>query len=211
KDISYLKNSVAHYRRVIDKTQAERSSVGESMIPFESNPIKTFSRRYTSYFIEGTKPVSLASFATAKALGEEIGQIVKMSRDSFTVKTECDFSGGDGVCFIDKNGNFGGTNINSARREGDFVTLYPNVMEGISEGAMLYRNSDKKYIDQVTNAKITRQIKTSLEVNFGEKLELIATDSSGMSARLEYDEPMEAANNVERAATTIRTQLSKSG
>lgn len=211
KDISYLKNSVAYYRGVIDKAQTVRSSVGESITPFVPNPIKTFSRRYTSYFIEGESRQPLASFNTAKALGEEIGKIVKVSRDSFTVKCFHNFSGGDGVCFIDRDGNFGGTNINSAMRDGDHVILYPNVMDGISEGAMLYRNSDKKYIDLVTTAKTTRQIKTSIEVVFGDKLVLKATDETGVNAELLYDEPLEDANNAERATTTLRTQLSKSG
>lgn len=212
KDISYLKNSVAHYRKVIDHCSAERSSVGESTVTFEPNPIKTFSRRYTSYFIEGKPFQKIASFDTAKALGEEIGHIITLSKESFTVKSSCEFSGGDGICYIDTKGNFGGTNINRAERlTGETIALYPNVMEGITVGAMIYRNNDKRYNDEVTNAKVTRQIKTTIEILFHKNVSIKATDSTGVSVELLYDTPLEEAKNVEKAISALKTQLSKSG
>lgn len=211
KDISYLKNSVAFYRQIIDQTNTKRASVGESVIPFEPNPIKTFSRRFTPYFIEGKATGKIASFDTAKAIGEEVGRIDSVSRQSFSVVTKEEFRGGDGVCFIDKEGNFGGTNINMATREGKMVVFSPNAMEGILQGAILYRNFDKRYIDRVTNAKLSRQIKTTVEVIFGDNLHLKVIDTTGVSAEIEYTEPMEDAKNKEIAKITIQKQLSKSG
>lgn len=211
KDISYLKNSVAFYRQAIDRTGAKRSSVGESVIPFEPNPIKTFNRRFTPYFIEGKAIGKMASFETAKAIGEVIGRIDSVAKHRFSVVTKEEFTGGDGVCFIDKEGNFGGTNINLATRDGKMLILNPNAMEGILQGATLYRNFDKKYIDSVTNAKLSRQIDTVIEVTFNDHLYLKATDCTGINAEVEYIEPLEDAKNKWFSISTIKRQLSKSG
>lgn len=211
KDISYLKNSVVHYRKIIDHYGAVRSSVGESLAMFEPNPIKTFSRRYTSYFIEGKTLDKIASFDTAKAIGEEIGRVVKISGNSFTLRSDCEFSGGDGVCYIDTERNFGGTNINRAERSGEMITLYPNVMDGIKIGAMIYRNFDKHYNDKVINAKTIRHIEAKIEISFHRNVLLTATDITGESVELSYDEPLEEAKNQQKAISTLKTQLSKSG
>lgn len=212
KDISYLKNSVAYYRRAIDNIEGiSRSSVGESVTTFEPNPIKTFSRRYTSYFIEGKTIVPIASFHTAKALGEMMGSVLGVSTNSFTMRCGAEFSGGDGICFIDGDGRFGGTNINSACRVGEVVTIYPNVMDGIVVGATIYRNSDKKYVDEVTSAKVTRQIATRIDLFFGERSYIKATDTTGESVTLYIDEALEIATNSVRAQETLKKQLSRSG
>lgn len=218
KDISYLKNIVAHYRKTIDKnSNILRSSVGYSIIPFDPNPIKTFSRRYTSYFIDGTKVgksySSLASFNTAKAVGEEVGVVVATTKDSFKIKTSLDFNGGDGICFIDKFGNFGGTNINSSRRMGSEVSLSPNVIDGISVGTMIYRNSDKKYIDEITTAKISRKINASIKITFNEEGAIYATitDSTGEVASWGDGKELDFAKDIDKTITTIKTQFAKSG
>ena len=218
KDISYLKNSVAHYRKKLDEYISSRedlirSSDGISSVGFIPNPINTFSRRFTSYFIEGKKDIKFASLHTAKALGQEIGKIERVDKDSITIKSDFDFSGGDGVCYIDKWGNFGGTNINSSRRDGDRVVLYPNVISGMSVGAMIYRNSDKKYIDEVTSSKVVRKVDARIVLTFSDdrKVSIKGIDVRGTSVHYSDNVILDEAKNVERAIDTFKTQLSKSG
>lgn len=54
KDINYVKNVVAYYRREIDK-YASKISSGRVEVNFEPNVNKTFNRGYTDYFLDGRK------------------------------------------------------------------------------------------------------------------------------------------------------------
>lgn len=59
KEVDYVKNVTAHYRRIIDEIiakhpgQFKRSSYGTSSITFEPNVCKSFNRKFTNYFIDG--------------------------------------------------------------------------------------------------------------------------------------------------------------
>jgi putative protease len=55
KDINYIKNTVAFYRKKIDEvlenTRYKKSSSGETFIDFIPDPYKTFNRGYSEYFL----------------------------------------------------------------------------------------------------------------------------------------------------------------
>ena len=71
KDINYVKNVVAYYRREIDKFAGKISS-GRISPDFEPDINKTFNRGYTDYFLSGRK--RCYNFDTPKSLGEKLGK-----------------------------------------------------------------------------------------------------------------------------------------
>ena len=60
KDLAYIRNVVAHYRRAVDEALAlrpglVRSSVGESVPDFTPDPSKSFTRGESDYFLDGKR------------------------------------------------------------------------------------------------------------------------------------------------------------
>ena len=89
KDVTYVKNVTAAYRKKLDKIFSKRpeyiaSSSGVTELLFEPNLDKSFSRGSTSFFAHGRQS-DIASFDTPKSLGEEMGRMKEMRGNYFTV------------------------------------------------------------------------------------------------------------------------------
>lgn len=74
KDVNYIRNVVAFYRRATDEALAARprlgrASVGESVPDFTPDTAKSFTRGESEYFFAG-RCAGVASFDTPKAVGE---------------------------------------------------------------------------------------------------------------------------------------------
>ena len=72
KDVGYIKNIVAYYRREVDAALAvrphlRRASAGESIPDFTPDTAKSFTRGESEYFFAGKRP-GVASFDTPKAV-----------------------------------------------------------------------------------------------------------------------------------------------
>lgn len=216
KDLTYLRNSVTYLRSKLDQFIANnknysRSSIGVSEAGFTPQPEKCFSRRLTAYFADGTPSFAIASFDTAKALGEYIGKVERVSKSDVTVSSTKTFTSGDGICFINTNGSFGGTNINNSKAEGGKVILQPNIITGIQKGAVLYRNYDKAFSDKLIACNTQRKISTTIHIHFGSSITLKAYDSTGVSTSITVRKHHEPAKNLNKSRSSILTQLSKSG
>lgn len=207
KDTTYIRNVVAWYRAAIDRELAlrphlERSSVGRSVPDFTPDPAKSFTRGFSEYMYSG-RTTDVASFDTPKAVGEYVGRIVKCDRRGFLLDRDHTLAAGDGICFAGR-----GTNVN--RVEGRRVE--PNRMEGIEPGQELFRNFDRLFTQQLERSRMRRQIPVRMAVQLAEDhLRITATDCEGISYSVEHQGPFEAAQNPEKMASTLRTQLSKSG
>lgn len=213
KDISYLKNSVLHYRKALDdiilssNNRLKKSSVGVSKTTFTPNLNKSFTRGFSPYYINGAVK-GVASFNTAKAVGEKIGVVDSVFKDYFTIKTQTVLNNADGICFVTKEGEFRGTNINIV----DGNRVYPNRMIGISKDVEIYRNLDTKYLSMVGAVKINRRIDVDIKINFSTKtIEIEAKDIDGVFVKCVYDEDFEAATNIENTKNKLVEQLKKSG
>ena len=144
KDASYVKNVVAAYSRRLDEMvkrrpdDYRRASFGTVNYHFEPSLHKTFNRGFTTYFLKGRQP-DIASFDTPKALGEYVGKVKELRRDSFNVAGTAAFANGDGLCYLTKDRRLEGFRVN--RAEGN--RLYPYKMsQGLKPGMGLYRNHD---------------------------------------------------------------------
>lgn len=211
KDVNYIKNVVACYRREVDEALAARPhlrrvSVGESLPDFTPDPAKSFTRGESEYFLAG-KRAGVASFDTPKAVGEYAGRVVRVEKNRFRLDRAFPLAPGDGVCFLTPRGLVG-TNVNAA--DGDTVT--PNRMEGIAPGAEVYRNYDRRFNQLLEHSRTRRVIPATATVMASAKGVAISyTDCEGVTARAVRRTALEPAKNAAANAAALRTQAMKSG
>lgn len=211
KDIAYLRNSVSRYNNIINNEIATRDGFkrvakGRVISDFEPNLCRTFNRGFTPYFLHNTKN-RVGSLDTAKATGAPLGVVAELGRNFFTLSEAVNSVPGDGLCFI-SGGKLLGTNINKT----DGPKIYPNKMDGIEKGVVIFRNYDKLFSERLSVSKIIRLIDVDIEVCIeGSIIKVKATDSEGVSVEFDTVENFEEPKDVERACDAIRGQLSKSG
>ncbi|MBO5435508.1 U32 family peptidase [bacterium] len=210
KDINYVKNVIAYYRREIDKF-ANKTSSGEIFLDFEPDVNKSFNRGFTDYFLTSTglntqnprkdRTKNIYNFDTPKSLGEKIGKVEKIGKDFFTLKGET-LNPQDGLCYFAED-ELTGCLVNKV--EGN--KIYPNNMGKIQIGTFIYRNFNNKFEKELNNSKTKRRIGVDfvLENNI-----LIAKDEDNNIAKIEIGE-LEEAKNLEKMVENFNTQLSKTG
>jgi len=208
KDESYVKNIVQHYRSILDRIienngSFSKSSSGKPVTTFTSDPERSFSRGFTTYFLESRK--EMASRFTPKSVGKKIGLVTGVDASSFKISSTEKLSNGDGICFF-ANRQLVGTNINQV--EGS--RIIPNSMDGITKGTEIFRNFDKAFNDALAR-EVARKVEAKVSLVLQGELRLIATDEDGTVASLPINDEITPATNPEKAAQTWVEQLSKSG
>lgn len=160
KDEAYVKNVTAYYRQCIDEVirrypdKYQRSSIGITAVSFVPQLDRTFNRGFSSYFLHG-RSRDMAQLFSPKSLGQFVGHVKEVRRNCFTVSTTVPFSNGDGLCYLDAQGNLQGFRVN--RVEGN--CLFPKDMpEGIAPRTLLYRNFDQAFTQQLTRPTAERRI-----------------------------------------------------
>lgn len=209
KDTCYVKNVVAHYRKTIDEVFAgqKKPSSGQVYFDFDPQPCKTFSRGFTTYFIDG-KPQSMASISTQKSLGEEVGVIRQVGNRHVDLELKAKVSAGDGICFLNGSGVLHGANVN--RAEGS--RLFLQDMAGVTVGATVFRNFDIAFRRQLAGRSARRLVNAEIALTATPtSVSLTATDEDGISATLLIDKKNIAAANEDKSLNTIKEQLKKSG
>ncbi len=197
KDISYVRNVTAYYNNLINK-YANRTSSGKVFLDFEPNLNKTFNRGYTSYFLNGRE--QCFNFTSPKSRGEKIGKILRMYNNSFEI--DADLHPQDGICFMN-NGEMTGFLVNKV--EGRRV--YPNKMDGLKNGLILYRNFDSKFEKQLETSKTVRKIGVSIII---ENSKIIAIDEDSNSVNINLPDG-EIAQNIEKLKQNYTSQFNKMG
>lgn len=210
KDVSYVKNVTAAYRRKLDaifarRKEYARASSGSCRYAFNPQLDKSFSRGFTHYYLHGrTKDVF--SFDTPKSLGEEMGTMKEARGNYLTVAGLKSFNNGDGVCYIDEQGRLQGFRIN--RVEGN--KLYPQEMPRIKPRTVLYRNFDQEFEKILVRKSSERRIVVSVRLTdtpFGFALTL--TDEDDNSVTLSLAREKEPARTPQEE--NLKTQLAKFG
>ena len=211
KDRTYVRNIVSLYRQLLDREIAkrndvERSSVGRSVVEFEPNASRTFTRGAGEYFFDG-KCRGVASFDTPKAMGERVGKIVKADRRGIVLDRKHDLTTGDGVCFI-SNGSLVGTNVVGV--EGERVQL--NRYDGVAVGVELFRNYNRLFSQAVERSRVKRTIAVDLNLQFEQdRITLTATDETGCEGLASIPYTFEEVRDRAKSEEALRRQLSRSG
>ena len=213
KDLPYVKNATAHYRQLLDEILHEspelaKSSSGISTYTFSPQPEKTFNRSATDYFVNG-RQADIGAFDTPKFSGEALGRVSKVGKDFFEVDSDVQLHNGDGVCFFDVHKELVGLRINTV----DGKKLYPNEMPAdIRNNMTVYRNRDHAFMRLLE--KDSAQRKIALQMIFCETSDgfsLSVTDDVGFSATVQCVAEKQAADNTDKAESSLRENLSKLG
>ena len=211
KDVSYVKNVTAYYRQAIDaildrRPEYKRASQGMSTYTFTPQLDKSFNRGFTDYFLTGRRS-EVYSFATPKAVGEPVGHVKTLGRGYIAVSSATTFHNGDGLCFIDEQGQLQGFRVN--RVEG--THLYPKEMpRGLHPRMPLFRNYDMEFERLLSRPSAERRILINIclrDISFG--FSLTFSDDAGHSATVNFTRDKELARSEQRAG--IEAQLSKLG
>ena len=234
KDIDYVKNVTAYYRNKIDEVIAKRddlcrSSRGESNPTFYPAPEKSFSRGFTDYFIHGRQKYIDAPYSP-KSMGEYLGTIEKVKNKSITIRTGKELHNGDGLCFLDRENNLLGFNVNavdksqqdnkSTRQQGvRLQTISSNTDISMAtrfkiEGSKIFRNHDNVWEKELEKSNGNRKQKISLrfsdtEDGFALSAKLYNTDSEYITTNISIEK--EVAINTEKALDNIKSKLSQWG
>ncbi len=210
KNDTYVINTTAYYRKLLDKILAkhnlQRSSKGFSIIDFEPDLNKTFNRGYTNFYIDEEKN-KIATVDYTSSLGEFIGVVKSINKNSFTLKTNL-LNNGDGICFFDDFKNLIGTKVNKS--EGNII--FPLDMKNIKAGVKIYRNYDIAFDTKLKNTNLKRQINVQIklkETSYGYMF--FISDLENNTAVYMISKKTEQAKNKEKAMNTLKTQLSKTG
>lgn len=169
KDVGYVKNVVSAYSQRLDALcrkrpdDFQRVSRGRVNYFFKPDLKKTFNRGFTDYFLHCKRDeqgilqgrqADIVSLDTPKALGEYVGRVKEIRRDSLTVAGTAAFANGDGVCFFEGK-ELVGFRVN--RVEGN--RLFPLKMpEGLRPGMVLYRNHDVAFEKVLSGKTAERKI-----------------------------------------------------
>ncbi|MBQ8721683.1 MAG: U32 family peptidase [Paludibacteraceae bacterium] len=218
KDINYVKNITSYYRRkfdaILEGSPRKAASSGKTTLFFEPNPKKTFYRGATDYFLEGRKR-DIWSFDTPKSLGEPIGKVKDIWRNAISMhNSQFTIHNGDGLCFLNKKGEFEGFRVNKV----ESGRLLPLQMPKIEKGTLVYRNSDVAFERILAGKTAERKIGLHIKVETQyiasqsqQHLCLSITDIDNISTSFETEVSGELANNPDKMLDTWRTQLSKLG
>ncbi|MBQ2508364.1 MAG: U32 family peptidase [Bacteroidales bacterium] len=212
KDLSYVKNTTAYYRQLLDKLMHGKedlrpASDGVTRLFFTPDLSRTFNRGFTDYFLENRK--AMASIATQKSIGKRLGKVTKVEKGRITIDTQEEMTAGDGLCFLNTRNEMDGFLVNHVVSN----TIVPNRMpENLLPGTELWRNNDFAFEKQMQGKTAERKIEVSIILSDSPNgISLLMSDEQGHQATVAVDCQKEAARDVAKADEQIVRQLSKTG
>jgi putative protease len=211
KDKAYVMNVVGHYRQQLDVLLQGKgwkaAASGRVHLDFTPDPRKTFNRGFTTYFLHGRKE-PVGSINTPKALGEPVGKVTRLVRNSFTLDGGIEIQRGDGLCYFNKQGELSGTMANDVQG----AMVIPDKLAGLLPGTPVYRNHDHAFLAQLEKSQAGRKIGVRFRLAATMTgLALFAQDEDGNEAMSAQPVEKIAAENAEQALATIEKQLRKLG
>ena len=216
KNESYVRNVVRDYstalERLVEKGDYERLSYGKITGGFSPDTSKTFNRGYTELFLDG-KRGKWAAMDAAKSMGEHIGTISSVCRDSIRIslKKGITLNNGDGFSFVARNGNIEGFRGDVC--SGD--TIKCKILPSLFIGAQLYRNINAAFEKELERNLCIREIPVEVCMSFSFDgnlwhLSAEATSQDGRNISLDVEAGDQKADNAERMTGMLQGQIEKS-
>nr|WP_145545698.1 U32 family peptidase [Variovorax boronicumulans] len=236
KDMAYVKNITAHYRRLIDElietrendplqAPLARASSGRTTFTFTPDPDQNFNREFTDYFVNGRKE-DIGAFDTPKNPGRAIGWVTQVGPNWVELETAdaaTILHNGDGLCYYDLHKELVGMPINRAEPasptrlnrwrvfpKDDVASLRD--LHGLRVGTELNRNRDMDWVRMLEKKSSERRI--GVWVRFGETAQgftLQLTDEDGHQGVATARHAHEPARDVERGLASLREHLGRFG
>ncbi|MBZ9667829.1 U32 family peptidase [Pseudomonas sp. LMG 31766] len=228
KDVAYVKNITAHYRRELDailedRPDLARASSGRTAHFFVPDPDKTFHRGSTDYFVTERK-VDIGAFDSPTFTGLSVGCVEKVGKRDLIAVTHAPLSNGDGLNVLVKR-EVVGFRANIAELKAEFeedgekryrYRVEPNEMpEGLFRlrpNHPLSRNLDHNWQQALQRTSAERRIGVSWKAELREDaLKLVATSEEGISVEVALPGPFGVANKPEQALDGLRDLLTQLG
>ncbi|MEY5027780.1 MAG: putative protease YhbU precursor [Pseudomonadota bacterium] len=225
KDMAYVKNITAHYRRLFDEILNERpelapASHGKASFSFTPDPNQNFNREFTDYFVQGRQE-DIGAFDTPKNPGQPIGWVTRVATDHLEISTDdlaAVLHNGDGLCYYDLQKELVGLQINRAEPAGQkgHWKLWPkDPMDGFKDlrkGAQVNRNRDMSWVRTLDKKSAERRIGVWMKLaETPDGLLLTLTDEAGYTGQTQLPMAWQAPKDAETAATKLEQQLAKLG
>lgn len=207
KDMAYVKNITAHYRKLLDEVLDERpelasASAGKTSFTFEPEPAQNFNRESTDYFVRGRldpNEMHIGAFDSPKHSGIALGWVHKVAADHFELEVdpslgEVSLANGDGLTYLDLQKNLIGVHLNrveqvsgEARRWRVFPRELMSTFKDLRAGIELKRNRDSQFLRQLDKPSSSRRVgvwlsltEVALPKDGQVSLKLSATDEIGI-------------------------------
>ena len=223
KDMGYVKNITAHYRKLLDEIVEEggfaRSSGGRTAFSFTPDPDQNFNREFTDYFVNGRKD-DIGAFDTPKTPGRAIGWVTQVGDKWFELETidhATQLHNGDGLCYYDLQKELVGVHINRAEsvKSGVWRVFPKDPIAGFKDlalGREINRNRDMDWVRTLEKKSSERRIGVWAQLSETPGgFTLTLTDEDGFTGSAAIAQPHQAATDAARAEATLREQLGRFG
>ncbi|MCS4283010.1 putative protease [Pseudomonas sp. BIGb0278] len=228
KDMGYVKNITAHYRKELDailenRPELARASSGRTDHFFMPDPDKTFHRGSTDYFVSDRK-IDIGAFDSPTFTGLPVGVVEKVGKRDMQVVTEVPLSNGDGLNVLVKR-EVVGFRANIAELKGEFeedgapryrYRVEPNEMPDgmyrLKPNHPLSRNLDHNWQQALQRTSAERRVGVAWQAQLSEqRLQLTATSEEGISVSVALDGPFGPANKPQQALDQLHDLLGQLG
>ncbi len=225
KDLGYVKNITAHYRRLFDEILDERpelarGSSGRCNFSFAPDPDQNFNREFTDYFVNGRKD-DIGAFDSPKNPGRAIGWVTKTGPNFFEFEADDPhlvLHNGDGLCYHDLQKELVGVQINRAETTGapSHWRAYPKdpmtSFKDLRKGTRINRNRDMDWVRGLEKKSAERRIGAWLQLaETPDGLSLTITDEDGHTGQATLTLPFQPAKDPGQALDKLRENLARLG
>ena len=233
KDMGYVKNITAHYRKLFDQiiedrensTDPERpplarASSGRTQFFFTPDPNQNFNREFTDYFVQGRKE-DIGAFDTPKNPGQPLGEVTDVGPNWVEVQPfdrDVVLHNGDGLCYYDLQKELVGLAINRAEpigKKGRWRLFPKDAMadfKDLRRGVTVNRNRDMDWVRALEKRSSERRIGVWLTLqDTPQGIALSVTDEDGYAAEASLSLIKEPARDAVQAQASVREHLGKLG
>lgn len=220
KDLSYVKNITAFYRKKLDEILEKSddfvsASSGRTQHSFTPDPNKTFHRGATDYFVRGRQS-NIGAFDSPKFIGLPIGEMTKVTNQAIDIKSEKVLTNGDGLNVMVKREIVGFRADKVEKIANNHYRVFPNelpkVFHSLKLPYQINRNLDHNWQQVLLKESSNRRIGVAFElINQSNVVQLIATSEEGCSVKIALKGKFELAEQSDKALKNIKDSLSKLG
>ena len=225
KDLGYVKNITAHYRKLLDDIVEEgefaRSSSGRTTFTFTPDPDQNFNREFTDYFVNGRQD-DIGAFDTPKTPGRAIGWVTQLGDKWFELEVSdkaTELHNGDGLCYYDLQKELVGVHINRAEcmsaKKGIWRVFPKNEIaefKNLRKGLEINRNRDMDWVRTLDKKSSDRRIALWAELSeTADGFALRLTDEDGFVGAAAIAQEHQPATDAAKAETSLREQLGRFG
>ena len=224
KDMGYVKNITAHYRRLFDEILDERpglarASSGRVAFGFTPDPLQNFNREFTDYFVHG-RQIDVGAFDTPKNPGQPIGHVTRVADDHFDLQADdptLSLANGDGLCYWDQQKALVGAQANRVQPLDDGRwRVFPKdalaQLHDLRPGTPVHRNRGMDWVRALEKKSAERRIGVWLTLTEApDGLRLSATDEDGHTAQAHAALPWSAPREQAQASARLHEALARLG